>query len=161
MTILTEDRVSHAPTSALIAHILSRYHETHRREFPELLALARKVETLHATDLNTPHGLTQALETMIADLEEHMRREEADVFDRLETGDASTGRAITRLRHDHEGHELALNRIAAITHGFQLPNHSCRNWARLYDGLGKLAEDLDEHRYLEDRVLFPRIEAGR
>jgi len=161
MTVLDEDSISQASTVALISHILSRYHETHRRELPELLALARKVEISHANDPNTPHGLTQALESMIIDLEEHMRREEADVFVRLETGDASAGRAIAGLRHDHEGHEAALNRIAAITHGFRLPNYACGTWARLYAGLGKLAEDLDEHRYLEDSVLFPRLEAGR
>lgn len=149
------------PTAVLIAHILSRYHDTHRRELPELLALARKVETSHPTDPNTPHGLTQALEAMIADLEEHMRREEANVFATLATGDASAGEGIAGLRHDHEGHEAALNRIAAITHGFRLPAYACRSWTQLYAGLGKLAEDLDEHRYLEDSVLFPRLEAGR
>jgi len=161
MNELYEDFPSKAPTAALVGHILSRYHETHRRELPELLALARKVETSHATDPNTPHGLTQALESIIVDLDEHMRREEVDVFDRLETGDMSAGRAIAGLRHDHEGHEAALNRIAAITHGFRLPDYACRTWTRLYAGLGKLAEDLDEHRYLEDTVLFPRLEAGQ
>ncbi|GAW36686.1 iron-sulfur cluster repair protein YtfE [Roseovarius sp. A-2] len=148
-------------TGELIAHILSRYHETHRRELPELLALARKVETSHATDPNSPHGLTRALELMIADLEDHMRREEANVFASLATGDASAGAGIAGLRHDHEAQEAALNRIAAITHGFRLPAYACRSWTQLYAGLGKLAEDLDEHRYLEDSVLFPRLDAGR
>lgn len=153
--------VSKVPTAALIAHILSRYHETHRRELPELLALARKVETSHATDPNTPHGLTQALESMILVLEDHMRREEAGIFAALGAGRASAEGTIAGLREDHGGHEATLNRIAAITHGLRLPAYACRSWAQLYAGLGKLAEDLDEHRYLEDNVLFPRLEAGR
>lgn len=161
MSDLNERSVSHAPTAALIAHILSRYHETHRRELPELLELARKVETAHATDPTTPHGLTQALGAMIADLEEHMRREEADFFAAHATGALAQGVSVAGLRDDHEGHEAALNRIAAITHGFRLPDHACRSWVRLYAGLGKFAEDLDEHRYLEDHVLFPRLEAGQ
>lgn len=161
MSDLNDHSISRAPTAVLIAHILSRYHETHRRELPALLDLARQVETAHATDPNTPHGLTQALETMIRDLEEHMRREEADLFAAHGTGGLAQGVSVAGLRDDHEGHEAALNRIAAITHGFRLPDHACRSWVRLYAGLGKLAEDLDEHRYLEDQVLFPRLEADQ
>ncbi|WP_109425580.1 hemerythrin domain-containing protein [Maritimibacter sp. 55A14] len=147
------------PTPTLIEHILVRYHETHRRELPELIALAQKVETVHANDIDAPHGLTQALEAMIADLEDHMRNEEAVVFPALDAGmSGQVDESISLLRDDHAGHEAALNRIAAITHGFRLPSHACGSWIRLYAGLGKLAEDLDEHRYLENDVLFPRFE---
>lgn len=65
--------------------------------------------------------------------------------------------ALAAQRGDHDEQLAALNRIAAITHGFRLPPDACAPWRRLYAGLGKLAEDLDEHRYLEGRVLFPRF----
>ena len=68
---------------------------------------------------------------------------------------------IACLRDDHAKQEAALNRIAAITHGLRLPGYACDSWRDLYAGLGKLAEDLDEHRYLEDDVLFPRFETCR
>ena len=93
---------------------------------------------------------------MVADLEAHMRKEETVVFPALASG---VGASLAGLRDDHAGHEAALNRIAAITHGFRLPRYACQSWRRLYEGLGKLAEDLDEHRDLEDNVLFPRFEA--
>ena len=35
------------PTDALVAYIRRRYHDTHRRELPELVRLARKVEAVH------------------------------------------------------------------------------------------------------------------
>jgi len=149
-----------APTGALIDHIRTRYHDTHRRELPELIALARKVETAHATDPDTPHGLTCALEALVPELEAHMREEEAVLFPALRAGAATDAvAAIPQLRAAHDGQEAALNRIAAITHGFRLPRDACPNWRRLYAGLGKLAEDLDEHMYLENEVLFPRAEA--
>ena len=154
------DPTANTPTGELIDHIRTRYHDTHRRELPELIALARKVETAHATDPNTPHGLTRALEAMIPELEAHMREEEEVLFPALRAGGATdAAAAIPHLRAAHDGQEAALNRIAAITHGFRLPRDACRSWRRLYEGLGKLAEDLDEHRYLEDGVLFPRFEA--
>lgn len=153
------DSATDAPTGALIDHIQTRYHDTHRRELPELIALARKVETAHATDPDTPHGLTHALEAMVVELEAHMREEEAIVFSALRTGGAGhAADAIPHLREAHEGQEAALNRIAAITHGFRLPRGACPRWQRLYAGLGKLVEDLDEHMYLENEVLFPRVE---
>jgi regulator of cell morphogenesis and NO signaling len=117
------DSATNAPTGALIDHIRTRYHDTHRRELPELIALARRVESAHATDANTPHGLTHALEAMIPEWEAHMREEEEIVFPALRaggTGDASA--AVPYLRAAHDGQEPALNRIAAITHGFRLPH---------------------------------------
>lgn len=147
------------PTGALIAHILERYHAVHRRELPELVALARKVEHAHATDTAAPHGLTRALEAMAADLEAHMRAEEGSLFPAL-TGEQRDDAPdpIARLRDEHDGQARALDRIAAITHGFRLPRDACEPWIRLYAGLGKLAEDLDEHMHLENDILFPRLE---
>ena len=151
-----------APSSDLIEHILMRYHETHRRELPTLLTLAQKVETVHVYNINAPHGLTQALKAIIVDLEDHMRREEVVVFPALNAGmPEQLDGTFTCLRDDHTKQEAALNRIAAITHGLRLPGYACDSWRDLYAGLGKLAEDLDEHRYLEDDVLFPRFETCR
>ena len=156
------DPATEIPTAALIDHIRLRFHQTHRQELPGLIALARKVETVHANDIHAPHGLTRALEAVIADLEAHMRKEEAVVFPALAQGaPGGVDDTLDGLRDDHAGQETALNRIAAITHGLRLPVGACGSWRRLYVGLGKLAEDLDEHRYLEDQVLFPRFEAAR
>ncbi len=154
------DPATRIPTGELIDHIRIRFHDTHRSELPGLIALARKVETAHPADVDTPHGLTQALEAILADLEAHMRAEEDSVFAVIRSGTVRDAVAsIPDLRKDHDSQQGALNRIAAIAHGFRLPHNACASWRRLYAGLGKLAKDLDEHRYLEDEVLFPRLEA--
>lgn len=156
------DPATRLPVPALIDHIRERFHDAHRKELPDLIALARKVETAHAEDVNAPHGLTSALTAFVDDLETHMREEEAVVFPMLRAGARmAADTPFAHLREDHAGHEAALNRIAAMTRGFRLPSYACGSWRRLYAGLGKLAEDLDEHRYLEDDVLFARFEAGR
>lgn len=146
-------------TEALIDHIRTRYHEAHRRELPDLIALAGTIEAIHAADPNTPHGLAHALQAMLAELDAHMREEEESVFPALCDGRAThAARAVPHLRAANDGHEAALNRIAAITHGFRLPDYACRSWRHLYEGLGKLVEDLDEHIHLENEILFPRAE---
>lgn len=156
---LVEHPAACEETPALIAHIVERYHETHRREMPELVALARKVEKVHGTDPNAPHGLADALQAMVGELEVHMKKEELVLFPAMTRGRADAVAApIEGMRHDHGDHEEALARIAAITHGFRLPAGACRSWKRLYEGTRKLVEDLDEHIYLENEVLFPRFE---
>lgn len=156
------DPATEMPTPALINHIRVRFHDAHRQELPDLIALARRVEAVHANDIHAPHGLAQALEAVRLDLATHMHREEAVVFPALAAGvSARVDESLEGLRDDHAGQEAALNRIAAITHGLRLPIGACGSWRRLYAGLGKLAEDLDEHRYLEDAVLFPRFETAR
>lgn len=148
------------PTEALIDHIRVRFHDTHRRELPELIALARRVEKAHPADIDTPHGLTQALEALSTELEAHMRAEEDGIFAAFRFGTVREAVvSIPHFRKDHDGQEAAMNRIAAITHGFRLPRNACETWRHLYTRLGKLAEDLDEHKYLEDHVLFPQLEA--
>jgi putative CocE/NonD family hydrolase len=76
----------------------------------------------------------------------------------LAVGGWADGYTNAALRDAYDGQETALNRIAAITHGFRLPHYACRSWRRLYAGLGQLVEELDEHWYLENEVLFPRCE---
>src|SRR3546814_3896918 len=59
---------------------ICRYHEAHRRELPELISLARKVEAVHAGHPEAPRGLADTLEELRPELEEHMQREEKEIF---------------------------------------------------------------------------------
>jgi regulator of cell morphogenesis and NO signaling len=125
-------------TPALIDHIVERYHDTYRRELPELVALAQKVERLHGTDPSAPHGLAQGLKQMVSQLEAHMRTEERVLFPAMARRPADgMAEPIAGMRHGHEAHERALGRIAAITHGFRLPAGACRSWTQLYAGTRK------------------------
>ncbi|MGL1180974.1 hemerythrin domain-containing protein, partial [Vibrio parahaemolyticus] len=69
-----------APTSALIDHILTRYHARHREQLPELIRLARRVESVHGDRPECPRGLADHLETMQQELESHMQKEEMVLF---------------------------------------------------------------------------------
>jgi len=45
-----------ASPSALIDHILARYHEVHRQQLPELIRMARRVEAVHRDHPQVPVG---------------------------------------------------------------------------------------------------------
>jgi regulator of cell morphogenesis and NO signaling len=146
-------------TGALIDHIVSRYHETHRRELPELVRLARKVEAVHAGHPEAPRGLADTLEAIRAELEEHMQKEETELFPLMrQRHDAGAKLPTAQLRHDHDWHGELLRRLEVIAQGFALPEGACRSWEALYVGTDKLVDDVMEHIHLENNVLFPRFE---
>lgn len=131
-------------TDALIAHILTRYHAVHRAELPELVALARKVESVHAEDPEVPAGIAEALAWLQHAMEDHMAKEEMILFPTM------------RADHDDHAEEVAL--IRDLTLDFTPPDHACGSWRRLYAGTAKLFDDLEAHIALENQVLFPRFE---
>lgn len=149
-------------TEALIDHILARYHETHRRELPELIRLAARVEAVHRENPEVPSGLAEALDALRQELEDHMGKEEAVLFPLMRSGGHSMiAHPITQMRHDHNDHGELLRRIEELAHGFSLPAGACRSWQALYAGTAKLVSDLMEHIHLENNLLFPRFERSK
>lgn len=131
---------------ALASHIVERYHEVHRRELPELLRLARKVERVHGDHPAAPHGLADRLEDLVVSLHERMAREEAVLFPALVSGDVAQGGEITA---EHAAIENAVHDLEHLTGGFEPPAGACRSWQALYAGGAKLADDLRGHVALE------------
>lgn len=145
-------------SAALIEHILARYHEVHRRELPELVRLARRVEAVHREHPEVPAGLADALEEMRRELEEHMQKEELVLFPMMKAGGSPMlGIPVTRMRHEHDEHGARLRRIEELSRGAVPPAGACATWRALYAGLRKLGDDLMEHIHLENNVLFPRF----
>jgi regulator of cell morphogenesis and NO signaling len=146
-------------TGALIDHIIARYHEVHRRELPELIKLAKKVEAVHAHHPQPPRDIAATLNAIQTELEKHMQTEETEFFPLMKKQDAAGSQlAIPQLRHDHDQHGELLRRLEALTNGFVLPEGACRSWEALWAGGSKLVDDVMEHIHLENNVLFPRFE---
>lgn len=148
-----------ASTADLIGHILTRYHERHREQLPELIRLARRVESVHGDRPECPLGLADHLETMQQELESHMQKEEVVLFPMFLHGKPEDPRApvqVMRMEHDHHGTELA--KLEALTNDITLPRGACNTWRALYLGLNTLREDLMAHIHLENNVLFERAE---
>lgn len=150
------DEVTGTGPERLIAHILERYHETHRREFPEAIRLARKVEAVHAGDPACPRGLADHLAFMADDLEGHQRKEEQVLFPIMRRGGSPMIHfPIARMREEHLDVVDQLNRLAQLANDFRPPEDACRTWRALCEACAKLDADLREHLRLENDELFP------
>lgn len=150
-----------ASPSALIDHILARYHEVHRVQLPELIRMARRVEAVHRDNADVPVGLADLLEDMHEELLAHMRKEEDILFPMMKSGgNPFVGLPISIMRAEHVDHGAALDKLNALTHDATPPQGACNTWRALYAGIAQLGDDLINHIHLENNVLFPAFEAG-
>ncbi len=119
-------------SAALIAHILERYHAVHRREVPELIRLARRVETVHRGHPAAPHGLSELLARAQYEMEAHMQKEEQALFPMILSGHPNLAMPIEIMRDDHDDHGALLRQIEAVTQGHTPPEDACNSWRALY-----------------------------
>lgn len=147
-------------TGDLITLIETHYHATHRRELPELVRLARRVEAVHAGHPMAPAGIAALLGRMATELPDHMQKEEQILFPLMrQGGHAMIGHPIAVMLAEHDDHGANLHELERIAHGFAAPADACPTWRALYVGARKLTDELMEHIALENNVLFPRFAA--
>ncbi|AOW15087.1 iron-sulfur cluster repair di-iron protein [Hydrogenophaga crassostreae] len=148
--------------SAMIDHILERFHAVHREQLPELIRMARRVEAVHRDNPNVPHGLAAHLEAMEAELLDHMDKEESVLFPALREGVRSgVGVPIQVMRDEHTGHGEQLDRLMALTNDANPPPGACNTWRALYAGIAQLSDDLIQHIHTENNLLFPQFEVQK
>lgn len=144
---------------ALIDYILARYHAKHKKDLPELIELARRVEIVHRKNPAAPHGLSDFLQRMKANLDSHMFKEEMILFPALKRGvREGLDFPLAQMRREHGDHGEDLAALAYLTGNETLPEEACATWQALYLGIRTLREELMEHIHLENNVLFPQFE---
>jgi regulator of cell morphogenesis and NO signaling len=152
------DAPARLPTPELIAYILERYHEAHRRDLPELIGLAVRVERRHAHQPRCPHGLADLLMGMAHELEVHQQKEEILLFPMMiEDRGGMLAFPIARMTFEHDEMRHQLAALGALTQDFTPPPEACRSWRALSDGCRKFDAELREHVHLENNVLFQRF----
>jgi regulator of cell morphogenesis and NO signaling len=147
-------------TDALITSIETRYHQSHRRELPELIRSARRVEAVHRGVVSAPVGLADLLERIAVELESHMQNEEKILFPLMrQGGHPAIGHPISMMMAEHDDHGAHLRALEALTHDFTPADEACTTWRGLYAATRKFADDLIEHIHTENNILFPRFVA--
>jgi regulator of cell morphogenesis and NO signaling len=142
----------------MIDMILERFHETHRREAPELVKLARRVEAVHADHPDVPAGLADHLQHIAVELDSHMEKEEQILFPMMRSGGhPMIGGPISVMLSEHDDHGENLRKLEALTNDFTPPADACTTWRALYAGAKKLTDDVMEHIHTENNKLFPRF----
>ncbi|MDI5935232.1 iron-sulfur cluster repair protein YtfE [Halomonas kalidii] len=146
-----------ASNDVLIDHLLTRYHDVHRQQLPELVRMARRVEQVHGERDTCPSGLADLLTTIHQEMESHMQKEEQILFPMLRRGMGAQARGpIAVMRHEHDDHGEHLAQLLALTDDITPPKGACTTWRALYTGLHEFRNDLMQHIHLENNLLFER-----
>lgn len=155
------ERFDQRPLDELIDHLLVRFHEPHREELERLVAMALKVERVHAEKDTCPHGLARHLAALADELEQHMQKEEQVLFPLIRSGrGAMAAMPVQVMEAEHRDAGRALERTRELTDDLRPPAEACGTWRALYLGLDEFERDLMQHISLENNVLFPRALRG-
>jgi regulator of cell morphogenesis and NO signaling len=158
------------PLTQLIQHIVRVHHQKVRQELPRLAEMARKVSAKRS---DRPPELDQVvvlLEELHSDLLVHIQKEEQVLFPFIAQMDQDlivnypAGHACFRsvsfpifmMEQEHESSSHIMNRLRAITAGFEPPEWACITHSALFAAIRDFESDLEQHVHLENDVLFPR-----
>ncbi|AYO33304.1 iron-sulfur cluster repair protein YtfE [Haemophilus influenzae] len=147
-----------ASYAEMIDHIITRFHNRHREQLPELITLAEKVENVHGDRDDCPIGVTAQLEKIYAELSQHLMKEEQILFPMIKMGNyamASMPIRVMEMEHDEAGQDVEV--IKSLTNNCTLPADACFSWKALYSGINEFIDDLMHHIHLENNILFPRV----
>ena len=106
-----------APLNNITAHIVPRYHDTHRSQMAEMLELGEKVAEVHAGSF--PEDFVPLVQAIQNELLSHMRKEERILFPMIDQG-AGSGAAmpIRMMMHEHDDHQGAIAQLRSLTNDF-------------------------------------------
>lgn len=141
----------------LVDFILNRFHEKHREDLKVLIPLAQKVESVHSDHPLCPKGLSDFLQNLSVELENHMQKEEQILFPMIKNGQGQMmGGPVNVMMHEHVEHGENLKILNKLAHHFVLPEDACGSWNFLYKVLQHLDLDIREHISIENYLLFPK-----
>jgi regulator of cell morphogenesis and NO signaling len=158
---------SRASLSELADHIVTTHHAYLRQELPRLTSLLAKVAHAHGNRHPELRSVRRVFETLTAELQTHMVKEENGLFPMFRLQEAARTRthfpfgatirsAIRILDREHEDTGRMLAKIRMFTGGFAPPPGACSAYRALLDGLAQLEADLHLHIHEENNILFPR-----
>lgn len=154
------------PLGGLVEHIEQAHHAFLRETLPPLVELAEGLAAARAGDARLAELRDQVRE-LADELVTHLAHEEEALFPMIRDLAAGStvqptrcgsavGGPIACMENEHARTAQALNRIRELTGGYRVAGDAEPGWRELVNGLAAVEQDLVEHIYKEDEVLFPR-----
>ena len=109
------------PLPELCEHIVDVHHARLREELPRLSGLPARVAKAHGAEDERLVEVGATFEGLRAELESHLEDEERRLFPAIVSGGAADDPSVVaELEHEHEEAAAALDRLRALTDGFDL-----------------------------------------
>ncbi|MDQ8204026.1 hemerythrin domain-containing protein [Pelagicoccus sp. SDUM812003] len=144
---------------------MNTYHDRFREETPRLLAMAKRVATVHGEREPRLVEILDTFDDLSFELLKQLAKEELEIFPQihrladplltLEPAHADELLSAMRWNFDVAGEAMA--RIKTLSDDYQAPEHACNTYRALFSGLEEFEEDLRRHANLENAELFPAV----
>ncbi len=155
----------------LIQRIVRTHHRRIRQDLPALARMADKLAGRHPGQSVSFARIAKNVDVLHSKLLAHIEKEEQILFPFIaqleeETGGLSpTGRShfasvkqpIARMMQEHATAVETVDVLRQCTSAYQPAEEACPTQRALYGGLKNFEADLQQHLYLEEHVLFPRV----
>lgn len=167
--LVTTD-VQSQPLVALINLIVEKHHLYTRNQLKHLSALLDKVCSAHGENHPELFDIRSQFETLHAELEPHMMKEENILFPYITRLEIAAGHKwpppfapfgpvrnpIAAMMREHDAAGEILKAMRDLSKDFATPEDGCFSYRTLYKELAALEADLHQHIHLENNILFPR-----
>jgi regulator of cell morphogenesis and NO signaling len=161
---------NHKPLADLMTHIVEAHHSFCRRELTRLGSLFKELTARYGKDHPEFQKMAALFFRVAKDLEMHLLKEEQTLFPyiaRVEEAVQQDGplswppfgsveNPIRMMVLEHDQTDQELSQIRRLSNGYGLPSGAPERLVALYDGLRAFEQNMIEHIYAEDRLLFPR-----
>lgn len=159
-----------ASLQELIQHIVNTHHEYLNLNLPLLDERVRKVASVHGARDERLTRLPAIFGGLRAELEQHLRKEEAVLFPIIARFEAAVKSGfpvsappfgtvenpIRVMEAEHDSAGEALRKLRELTSDYAVPDFACVTYRSMLNGLREMEDDLHLHIHLENNILFPR-----
>ncbi len=149
-------------TGQLIEHLVIFHHGWLHDKLPKLDFAFKRVMQTHKLEHGVElHAFQNIFNRLYAELVPHMKIEEDILFPAMLAGKTLSKEFVERcgaLEAEHHVLGRQLHKIAQVTRHYRVPCYACNAVENLFRNLEELDQKLHEHMYLENNILFPRIQ---
>jgi iron-sulfur cluster repair di-iron protein len=151
--------------------IVNTHHSYVKKSLPDLRNYSAKVARVHGARHPELVAIHQLVETVNAELTDHMVKEEQVLFPYIKEMAAAVNKGqnpppggrfgsiqnpIGMMEMEHEITAKALHQIRMLSNNYSLPEDACASYSLLYRKLEEFENDLHIHVHLENNILFPK-----
>lgn len=154
----------------LANHIIKTHHTFVREEGARIVPLLAKVCSVHGKNHPELFEIQSVFLGLVQELAMHLMKEENILFPyilRLEEsvlqGEPASPAPFGTVRNpilmmtqEHDSAGVALQKMRAWSHDYDVPAEACVSYRTLYGALKGFEADLHQHIHLENNILFPQ-----
>ncbi len=158
------------PLSSLVSHIVNKHHHFTREELVRLEQWLPKVCAMHADKHPELLHIQSLLPALHQELMAHMFKEEQLLFPYIIRMEEAVNHKepiprpmfrtvqnpVRMMMLEHDSTNDTLREIHEARCNYGLPPDACASYQPLYQALEAFEQDLHQHIYLENYILFPR-----